>query len=104
MFGSVLNTPMDCVFNITDIYGIKLLTRLCKGLRHLKEHKFIHTIMYVINRFYSCSEKSKLTFSFSFRYPNIVTFGNNFHEETFLKIDSNFLNLDEASLIKLFLY
>ena len=37
------------VFNVVDIYGIKLLTRLRVGLSHLRKHKFTFNFQDTIN-------------------------------------------------------
>ena len=40
------------VYNVTDYYGLKLLTRLRVNLSHLREHKFRHNFLDTINPFY----------------------------------------------------
>ena len=43
------------VFNINDTIGIKLITRLCLGFSHLREHKFKHNFQDTLNLLCSCS-------------------------------------------------
>ena len=47
--------PPNSLFNVSDILGIKLLTRLPLGLSHLREHKFNHNFQDTINPSCSCS-------------------------------------------------
>ena len=43
------------VYNMFDPVGLKLLTRLCLGLGHLKGHRFRHNFQECINPLCSCS-------------------------------------------------
>ena len=43
------------IFNINDPLGIKMLTRLRLGFRHLREHKFTHDFKDTLNLLCSCS-------------------------------------------------
>ena len=38
----IIRTKENSVFGVSDIYGIKLLTRLRLNFSHLNKHKFIH--------------------------------------------------------------
>ena len=50
--------------NVTDSFGIKLLTRLRLDLSHLREQKFNHKFQDAINPLCSCSLESESTFHF----------------------------------------
>ena len=43
------------IFNIDDPFGIKMLTRLRLGFRHLREHKFGHGFKDTLNPLYYCT-------------------------------------------------
>ena len=98
-----IRTIPNSVFNVVDIYGIKLLTRLRVGLSHLREHKFRHNFQDTINPLCSCSLEIESTSHFFLRCQNFITPRTNLMNEL-RKLDSNILNLDEISLTKLLLY
>ena len=50
------------IYSINNHLGLKLLTRLRRGLSHLNEHRFKHNIQNCINSLRSCS----LEINFSF--------------------------------------
>ena len=45
----VIRTKENFIFGVSDIYGIKLLTRLRLNFSHLNEHKFRHNFNDTIN-------------------------------------------------------
>lgn len=49
------------IFNINDLFGIKMLTRLRSDFCHIHEHNFKHGIKYTLNSLYSCSIKAENT-------------------------------------------
>ena len=98
-----IKTIPNRVFSVANIYGIKLLTRLCVGLSHLREHKFRHNFQDTINPLCSCSLETESTSHFFLRCQNFITWKTNLTNEL-CKLDSNILNLDEISLTKLLLY
>ena len=98
-----IRTIPNSVFNVVDIYGIKLLTRLRVGFSHLREHKFRHNSQDTINPLCSCSLEVESTSHFFLRCQNFITPRTNLMNEL-RKLDSNILNLDEISLTKLLLY
>ena len=98
-----IRTIPNSVFNVVDVYGIKLLTRLRVGLSHLREHKFRHNFQDTINPLCSCSLEVESTSHFFLRCQNFITPRTNLMNEL-RKLDSNILNLDEISLTKLLLY
>ena len=98
-----IRTIPNSVFYADDIYGVKLLTRLRVGLSHLREHKFRHNFQDTINPLCSCSLEIELTSYFFLRCQNFITPRTTLMNEL-RKLDSNIVNLDEISLIKLLLY
>ena len=50
----VIRTKENSVFGVSDIYGIKLLTRLRLNFSHLNEHKFRHNFDDTINPMGNC--------------------------------------------------
>ena len=84
-------------------FGIKLLTRLCLGLSHLREHKFNHNFQDTINPLCSCSLESESTTHFFLRCQNFMDLCKCLMNEL-IKIDSCVLTLDEKSFMKLLLY
>ena len=45
----IIRPTANSVFDICDSNGVKLLTRLRRGLSHLREHKFNHNFKNTIN-------------------------------------------------------
>ena len=69
---SILWMTPQC--NITDIYWIKLLTRLRLGLNHLREHKFRCNFQDTVNPpLCSCSLEIESVFHVFFRFQNLIT-------------------------------
>ena len=62
----------NSLFNISDSLGIKLLTRFCLGLSHVREHKFIHNFQDTINPLCSCSLELELITYFFLRCQNFT--------------------------------
>ena len=59
---NLLNFIRPCVksiFNIHNPYGIKLLTRLCLGLSHLRDHKFRHCFQDTLNPLCDCGKDNE---------------------------------------------
>ena len=52
------------LFNIHNLFGVKLLTRLRLGLSHLNEHKFNHNLNGCINPFSTCTLEPESTSHF----------------------------------------
>ena len=50
----IIRTKENSVFGVSDIYGIKLLTRLRLNFSHLNEHKFRHDFNNTINPMCNC--------------------------------------------------
>ena len=89
-------------FNINDSVGVKLLTRLRLGSRHLREHKFRHGFGDILNPLCPCSIEAKTTAHYFLRChfynANRSALMNELNE-----IDSSFSTLNEK-LIDLILY
>ena len=86
----------NSLFNVSDSLGIKLLTRLCLGFSHLREHKFNHNFQDTINLLCSNSLESKSTTHFFLRFQNLKNLRKCLMNEL-IKIDSCILTLDEKS-------
>ena len=75
---SLINTFKSCirsfvrprensVFEVHDINGVKLLTRLRLDFNHLNEHKFRHNFNDIINPMCSCGKEPETTLHYLFR-------------------------------------
>ena len=51
----------NSIFNIFDLEGLKLLTRLCLGFSHVNEHRFGHSFQECLNLLYKCSLETQNT-------------------------------------------
>ena len=60
----VIRTKENSVFEVSDIYGIKLLTRLRLNFSHLNEHKFRHNFNDTINPMYNCGAAAETTIDY----------------------------------------
>ena len=58
---TIIRTKGNSVFGVSDIYGIKLLTRLRLNFSHLNEHKFRHNFNDTINPMFNCSAATETT-------------------------------------------
>ena len=79
----------NSLFNVSD----SLLTRLCLGLSHLREHKSNHNFQDTINPLCSCSLESESTTHFFLRCQNFTDLRKCLMNEL-IKIDSCILTLD----------
>ena len=82
---------------MSDNLGIKLLTRLCLDLSHLREHKLHHNFQDTINL------RSRSNFPFFPALPNLHNLRKCLMNEL-IKVNSCILKLDEISFMKLLLY
>lgn len=87
-----ISTIPNSVFNIPNIYGIKILTRLQIGLSYIREQKFSDNFLHTINPFCSCSLEIESTCHFFMRCQNLIIPRTNFMNEL-RKYDTNILNL-----------
>ena len=90
-------------FNINDSVGVKLLTRLRLGFRHLREHKFRHDFRDILNPLCPCSIEAKTTAHYFLRChfynANRSALMNELNE-----IDSSFSTLNEKLIDLIFHY
>ena len=90
-------------FNVCNVAGLRLLTRLRLVLSHLNEHRFNHSFQNCINPLFTCSlevESTSHVYLHCLHYNNI--------RETLLNelksVDENILKLSGNKLINLLLY
>ena len=57
----IIRTKENSVFGVSDIYGIKLLTRLRLNFSHLNKHKFRHNFNDTINPMCNCATTTEST-------------------------------------------
>ena len=57
----IIRTKENSVFQVSDIYGIKLLTHSRLNFSHLNEHKFRHNFIDRINLMYNCGANTEAT-------------------------------------------
>ena len=57
----------NSVFGVSDIYGVKLLTRLRLNFSHLNEHKFRHNFNDTINPMCNCGAATEITIHYLLR-------------------------------------
>ena len=91
------------VFDVTDYFGLKLLTRLRLGLSHLNEHKFRHNFRDTINPLCTCSLEPETAIHFLLHCPY-----HNIHRKTlfesFSAIDETISDLSDPNFVTLLLY
>ena len=63
----IIRTKENSVFGVSDIYGIKLLTRLRLNFSHLNEHKFGHNFNETINPMRNCGAGTETTIHYLLR-------------------------------------
>ena len=63
----------NSIFNIHNLYGIKLLTRLQLGLSHLHDHKFKHCFQDTLNPLCDCGNDTETTKHFFIHCPSFHT-------------------------------
>ena len=76
-----LGRPIQCaIYNINNLLGLILLTRLRLGLSHLKEHRFKHNFQNRINPLCSCSLKIESTFHFLLQCNSLKQYSINYRQ------------------------
>ena len=96
----------NCIFNIFNLLGTKLLTRLCLGLSHLHLYafiKFIHCLQDTLNRLCECGKDIESALYFflhctNFLIPRQTPFQKN------RSINNSILYQSEMQLIQTLLY
>ena len=68
-YPQIYQTHPRSVFNCYNHKGIRLITRFCAGLRHLREHKFNHNFQNGINPLCSCGMDVESTSHFFLHCP-----------------------------------
>ena len=93
----------NSVFDINNLYGLKLLTRLRLGFSHLRYHKFRHNFQGCINPLCACSLEIETKTHFLF---HCLLFES--ARQSFLinikKIDENILKKRDKLITKTLLY
>ena len=91
------------VFDVTDYFGLKLLTRLRLNLSHLNEHKFRHNFRDTVNPLCSCSLHPETTTHFLLHCPHHSVPRTTLLDSIFT-VDESIANLSDANLVHLLLY
>ena len=65
----ITRTKESSVFGVSDIYDIKLLTRLRLNFSHLNEHKFRHNFNYTTNPMCNCGATTEATIHYILAFP-----------------------------------
>ena len=86
--------------------GLKLLTRLRLGLRHLNEQRFNHNSQSCINPLCSCSLAVESTTYFLLHYHHFLKIGSTLLNNINQVLDSinNLSDLSDCTLIKILLF
>ena len=102
----LLNFIRPCVNSIFDIHnllGIKILTRLRLGLIHLHEHKFRHCFQETLNPLCECGKDIESTMHFFLHCTNFLIPRQTFFQKI-RNIDDSILSQSEMHLTQIFLY
>ena len=93
----------NSIFDIYNPYGIKLLTRLRLGLRHLNEHKFKHGFNDTINPICICGGDIESINHFFLQCPEYCEARQTLFDN-FQRIDKMLLSQNESLSTHLLLY
>ena len=93
----------NSIFDISNPYGIKLLTRLCLGITHLTEHKFKHGFNHIINPICICGGDIESINHFFLICPEYCEARPTFFANI-QSIDKMLLSQNQSSLTHLLLY
>ena len=99
----IIRPEADPVFNTWNHNGLKLLTRLRLGLRHLNEHRFNHNFQNCINPLCTCSLEVESTAHFFLHCRNYCEIRTKLFNDIKL-IDENLFKLSEKQLADVLLY
>ena len=100
---NLIKPSANCIYNIHDSIGIKLLTRLRLGLSHLNEHKFRHNFRDTLNPMCLCMTEPETTSHFLLRCCNFDNLRNSLMNDLSY-IDNSILFLTESNLNHLLLF
>ena len=67
-----LNHKANSFFNCLNPKGIKVITSLRFGFRHLRDHKFKHSFQDCFNPIYSCGIEVEATAHYLLHCPNYL--------------------------------
>ena len=95
-----IRLTVNSLFNVSDSFGIKLLSIIHSGLSHYRENKFNHNFHDTINPLCSCSLESESICHFLLRCQDFTDLFKCLMNEI-IKINSCILTLDEKSFTKL---
>ena len=70
---NIIGPFSNSIFDVHSPYGIKLLTRLHLGLRHLRDHKFRHCFYDNLNPICECGHDTETITQFFLHYASVHT-------------------------------
>ena len=100
---TTIRTKENSAFGVSNIYGIKLLTRLRLNFSHLNEHKFRHNFNDMINPMCNCGAATKTTIHYLLRC-RYFSFQRMELLDGIYKLDSTLQNFSEDQLLTVLLY
>ena len=100
---SFLRLKPNSIFNFNSSKRLKLVTRLCLGLSHLREHKFKQSSQDSINPLSSCSLNIKSTIHYFLYFPPYTNERYTFLS-TISEIDNELLDSNQSTLIQHLLF
>ena len=86
-----------------DTLGVKLLTRLRLQLSHLNEYKFCHNFKDRLSPLCNCGAETETTSHFFLRWQFFANERQKLRDDVY-RIDDSVKNLNEESLINVFLH
>ena len=99
----VIRTKENSVLGVSDIYGIKLLTRLKLNFSHLNEHKFRQNCNDTINLMCNCGAATETTIHYLFRC-RLYSVQRAWLLNGVYKLDSTLQNSSEDQLLTVLLH
>ena len=94
---------VNSIFDIHNLLGIKLLTKLHLGLSHLHEHKFRHYFQNTLNPLCECRKDIESTMHF-FLHLTIFLIPRQILFQKIKNIDDKILSQSETQLTHILLY
>ena len=91
------------VFDVSDLSGLKLLTRLRLRMSHLNEHKFHHNFREILNPLCSCGSETESNSHFLLHCQHYVVLRQSLFD-LLQKLDESILQLSDDNLLNLLLY
>ena len=99
----VIRTKENSVLGVSDIYGIKLLTRLKLNFSHLNEHKFRQNCNDTINLMCNCGAATETTIHYLLRC-RLYSVQRAWLLNGVYKLDSTLQNSSEDQLLTVLLH